>query len=148
MDFIRINMHRIKVSSVFGYCQTQVAETPEEILQLSPRDQANYEKIRHSLKVFVQVGPTKSFGDLVSFETEEELQAALSKLDSAFPKFFRDKEWRLDLNATIEIAESMDNDEPCGVAFLFPSTSIAIEARDPAQRAELFARIDSQIESL
>lgn len=148
MDFIRINDNRVKLSHITSYCEMQNRISEEELASAPAHVRERYEKLRYSLSIFCDGARNSQVRGI--FNSEEELQAALARLDAALPKFFRVDEWRVNLSQIVSLGVENDPDEEDQKTILLHTerSTIHVRAHEEQKRNEILARIDAALESL
>ncbi len=148
MDFIRINDERVKISNITSYCEMQFMISDEELASMPSYRREELEAQRYALSIFCD-GPRQNERAHCTFKNQEELNAALARLDAALPKFFRANEWRTNLaNVVCVSITTEEEDGSTSVLLRTPFSVIHVRANDETKRNELLARIDSALESL
>jgi hypothetical protein len=148
MDFIRINDERVKISNITSYCEMQFMITDEELADMPAYRRERLESQRYALSIFCD-GPRQNERAHCIFKDQEELDAALARLDAALPKFFRANEWRTNIANVVRVSVTTEEDDGSTSILLHtPLSVIHVRENDETKRNELLARIDSTLESL
>lgn len=141
MNFVKIKDVYLRTAAIYAYCQMTYDLADADYLALSPAEQAEADRLRHSISVFLALG-TKTHRETFAFNDANEVLLALATLDQYLPNFFRAGDWAVCTEKAVAAAASLRDGEAVGLAFMFPYDVVHLDEEDTAKCAELLARLD------